>query len=365
MTAEAVLDPPESQSPPISAKQARGNTSNDQDVTRDFMQVLQAARFTLYIVCTKVVAASTRTRLRRKLDNIMLLRWIRKARRYLRLVAACFVAWPTGACASKESRIDPGGGSGHLILLPGVEGNAWQLTGVRAGLRDAGLDWTIEIIPWGSPPLSSLRNLIDHPANLARAKRIASRLIELRAINPEQPLVLCGYSGGGGLAIMTAEALPPDVAVDRIVLVAAAISNDFDLAQIEDRYRDKMVNIYSPRDGVVGWGTRLFGTIDRKKTHSAGHSGFLDIKGKLRVSDKLEQIEWSAEWRASGHGGEHTGYLRREWAKSHLAPIIRGADLHPVADSLSFESLDDQRPPGRSDESHRELERIDASRPAS
>lgn len=292
-------------------------------------------------------------------------RWFIKVRRCLRLAATCLAAWPLAACASKVSSIDPGGGSGHLILLPGVEGNTWQLAGVRAGLRDAGLDWTIEIIPWGSPPLSSLRNLIDHPANLARSERIASRLIELREMNPGQPLVLCGYSGGGGLAIMTAQALPPHVAVDRIVLVAAAISNDFDLAQIEDRYRDKIVNIYSHRDGVVGWGTRLFGTIDRRKTLSAGHSGFLDDQGKLRIGEKLEQISWSTAWRASGHGGEHTGYLRREWAKTHLAPIIRGTERHPMSVSMSCDSINDVRPTRSDDDSHPRPEQIDALRSAS
>lgn len=261
------------------------------------------------------------------------------------------LALPPIGCAASEPRIDLGTAPGHLVLLPGVEGNAWQLANMCNGLRDAGVDWTIEIIPWGSPPFHSLQNLTDYPANRARAKRISARLRQLRTENPDHPLVLCGYSGGGGLAVLAAEALDAEVTVDRIILIAAAISNEYDPTDVTARCRDRLVNIYSPRDRTVGWGTKLFGTIDRRKTLSAGHTGFVDADGSLRCEDGLMQIGWRREWRKAGHSGAHTGYLHRRWARQYLAPIIRGAweEWREIENALRLPEFDTRangnRPP--------------------
>lgn len=251
-----------------------------------------------------------------------MLRMFVKTRQILRLLGAAIVGLPGAACAPKESVIERGVGPGHIVLLPGVEGNSWQLGGVKQGLRDAGVDWTIEIIPWGSPPFHSLVNLTDLPANLKRADRIAARLAELQQEKPNNKLVLVGYSGGGGLAMLAANMLPDDVMVDRIVLVAGAISNDYDTTAAERHCRDKLVNIYSSRDGIVGWGTSVFGTIDRKKCLSAGYCGFQSSPGVLRESGKLEQIAWDETWREYGHGGSHACYLFRAWAKNVLARAV-------------------------------------------
>lgn len=229
---------------------------------------------------------------------------------------------PYAGCASSTHEISEGSTSGHVILLPGVEGGIWQMRGMRQGLRDAGIHWTIEIIPWGTPPLHSLSNLTDLPANLKRAGQIAKRITELRAQRPNSAIVLVGYSGGGGLAMLTLNALQGDAQVNRVVLLAAAISNTYDLSVAQKRCSERIVNVYSPRDGIVGWGTSLFGTIDRRNTVSAGHSGFLKADDSLRVEDKLEQIAWSPQWEAYGHTGTHVCYLFRPWACHVLAPLI-------------------------------------------
>ncbi len=225
-------------------------------------------------------------------------------------------------CAAKTAEIQDGASPGYIVLLPGVEGGVWQLRGVREGLRDAGIDWTIEIIPWGTPPLHSLSNLTDLPENLRRADRIAARLTELRREAPKGPLVLIGYSGGGGLALLTLNALTPEIKVDRVVLVAAAISNSYDLTVAKGHCTDRIINIYSPRDGIVGWGTSWLGTIDRVKTVSAGHSGFVEPDGTLREDPMLKQVQWCAEWEKYGHSGGHVCYLYRAWARHVLAPLV-------------------------------------------
>lgn len=211
---------------------------------------------------------------------------------------------------------------GCVILLPGIEGNAWQLRDTYNGLRDAGIDQAIEIIPWGSPPLSSLPNLVDIKKNRERAKNIARKIATYRAARPDAPITLMGFSGGGGLAILTLEALDEGVQVDRAILIAAAISNRYDVDRVLPRCRDGLVNMYSRRDSVVSAGTALLGTIDRVKSVSAGYSGFVDAEDVPLKREKLRQIAWTSEWVRLGHYGGHLGCLAEAWAREVLAPLI-------------------------------------------
>lgn len=224
-------------------------------------------------------------------------------------------------CAGR-SRLAAEPAGGCLVMIPGVEGQRWQLAGTEAGLVEAGVRWRIEILDWGTPPLHSLPNLTDIQANRRRARERANRLAELRRENSSEPLVLVGFSGGGGLAILTVEALPKDVSIDRLILVAAAISKDYDLEQVLKQCNDKVINIYSNRDAMVGLGTSIFGTIDRKYGLSAGHCGFVDASGALVRNQKLLQVCWDPTWAQYGHFGGHLGYLSNAWAQQVLAPLI-------------------------------------------
>lgn len=211
---------------------------------------------------------------------------------------------------------------GEVMLIPGIDGRVSRLRGVQRGLREAGLSRDIEVFPWGESSIWALRNLVDLPANQRRAEAIAARLVAFRRDHPSEPLTLVGFSGGGGLAILCAELLPDGVMLDRIILVAGAISQDYDLSRVLRHCTDGLINFYSEKDGIVGWGTTLFGTIDRKKTVSAGHSGFVDDAGRLRHEKKLVQIPWSPAWTQYGHFGGHIGYLSPLWAQHVLAAQI-------------------------------------------
>ena len=216
----------------------------------------------------------------------------------------------------------------HVLLVAGIAGWGRDLVDVRRALREAGLKSVIEIVPWRAqpfltfPPIHSLWNLIDLPANRKRADEIAARITELRRNEPDGKIILAGFSGGGALAVFSLERLPQDVQVDRAILVAPAISKDYALSGALEHCKDRLISFYSERDGIVGWGTALFGTIDRKATVSAGHCGFLDADGELRKHDKLLQIAWDSRWRRYGHRGGHIGYLSVSWAKNVLAPLI-------------------------------------------
>ena len=226
-----------------------------------------------------------------------------------------------------DAQIDwprPDSSRGVIVMLPGVEGGAWQLAEVRAGLVKAGITDDLIAVDWGVRPFGSLINLTDIDANRRRARKLAEEIASHSRLAPAQPMQLVGFSGGGGLAMLVANELPADVNLDQIVVIAAAISPDFDITPALRHTHRGMVNFYSSRDTVVlGWGTRTLGTIDRSKTDSAGQIGFKKPDGSLREQDRLKQIAWSPEWRRLGHDGGHIGWLAREWAREILAPILR------------------------------------------
>lgn len=232
-----------------------------------------------------------------------------------------------GGAGCHEAQIDwpkTSTARGAIIMLPGVEGGAWQLADVRAGLIRAGISDDLIAVDWGVRPFGSLINLTDLEANRRRAKAMADEIARHSRSMPGQSIQLIGFSGGGGLAMLVADALPSDVLLDQIVLIAAAISPQADTGPALAHARRGVVNFYSPQDRVVlGWGTRTLGTIDRSRTESAGHVGFKTRTGDLRQENRLRQIPWREEWRKLGHDGGHIGWLAKPWACEVLAPILQ------------------------------------------
>lgn len=212
---------------------------------------------------------------------------------------------------------------GCILMLPGVANKPASMTGIAGGLRDAGIDCAIERDLWGSRPFGELKNVQSLERNRKWAAERAGRLAEYRCSHPEQPITLIGYSGGGAIALFVCESLPEDVKVDRVILLAAAVSPDYDLAPALEHCRGGIVNLYSREDWFnAGLLTETFGTMDRKKTSTAGRRGFLDPDGKLAACEGLIQIPWTPEWRNVGHWGNHLGYESRAWAREILAPMI-------------------------------------------
>ncbi len=223
---------------------------------------------------------------------------------------------------------------GYVLLLPGVGGTANWMGPMIAGLREAGVDDAIDVDAWGKRPLGTLSNLTSYEDNRKEAARLAGKIVEYRNDHPKAPIRILGYSGGGGMALFTAEALPADMQLDRVVLLAAAISPGYDLAPTIARCRRGVVSFYSENDwGRIGMGTQMFGTMDRQKSRSAGYIGFRTANDALLHRTGFEQIPWIPSWRKLGHGGDHAGYLAKAWARDILAPQLRvstAAASHPT-----------------------------------
>jgi pimeloyl-ACP methyl ester carboxylesterase len=210
----------------------------------------------------------------------------------------------------------PSDAAGRLLILPGVGNTRFHLAGFVAAAQAQLPGFDVEVRPWGVP-FMTIHNLRAHERNEATAAAIAAEIAQWRSANPDAPFYLVGYSGGGGMATLVTAALPDGVSVDRLVLVAPAISPDYPLAtRVLPHVREHVVNYASELDLQVGWGTRTFGTIDRKNTASAGAVGF------ATADDRVLEYRWSKADEPFGHAGNHLAYLNPRWQAAKLLPAL-------------------------------------------
>ncbi len=231
-----------------------------------------------------------------------------------------------GACAALPTPTVTQLDRGLIWMIPGIRGTPSMLAEACRGLEDAGVRSAIEVYNWQRMELfGALANLLDHERNVGHAAELAKSITQYSRNHAGRPIDVVGYSGGGGLAVMVAEALPEDVHLRNLILVQAAISPNHDLSAALARIDGKLINFHSAFDWAIhGLGTRALGTMDRANVASAGKDGF---NLEMAVPDealrwRVEQREWTLAMLASGHYGGHFGMLTYGWNKKHLAPYL-------------------------------------------
>ena len=192
-------------------------------------------------------------------------------------------------------------------------GVQWGLHSVPKGLREAGFEGRIIYWSWnakhsGRGGNSSLPALWDVPLQIEHAKRIAARIAKHRTRHPDATIYLLGCSAGGGVAVRAAEYLTEDAWIDGLVLLSVAVNPRRDLTQAAANVRGPVLNFFSCLDVIIlGLGTSLFGTTDRRRGVSSGMIGF---RGQQPAS--LKNIPWRL-WMTRFHrmGGHHSAIKRR------------------------------------------------------
>jgi pimeloyl-ACP methyl ester carboxylesterase len=219
--------------------------------------------------------------------------------------------------------------NGLVYVLPGIEGQSVLNRNIVIGLDAGGVRSAIEIYDWTyGIPGSTVMNLVDLERNRREAARLAARIVDYRDRHPGKPVHLIGHSGGGGVAVLTLEALPPGRQIDMAILLAPALSPEYDLSVALRRTRFGIQNYFSENDvGFLMLGTTVFGTADRSHGVSAGAVGFRmppEASDAMRevYRDKLRQVEWDPRLKRVGASGSHIGWASEAFARDYLAPRI-------------------------------------------
>jgi len=218
---------------------------------------------------------------------------------------------------------------GYTIILPGIEGTSTLNADVAKGLVDGGWPGALEVYDWtaGSVLLFPV-NLRALERNKDEARRIAQKVVAYQTKYPGRPVHIIGHSGGGGVAVLALEALPEGRRITSAILLAPAISPDYNLTKALRKTRHGVWNFYSRHDvGFLKAGTLLMGTIDGRHTSAAGAVGFqmpwgLDEEERRLYATHLRQQPYSRKMAESGHMGGHVGWANRRFVAEWLCPIM-------------------------------------------
>ncbi len=223
---------------------------------------------------------------------------------------------------------------GVTFVLPGVEGESPYCHGMCNGLKDADIPGAVIIYDWAIAfPIGFFPNLMNLRRNRLKAAELTDMILRYQARHPGRPVHLVANSGGAFIALMAVAALPEDHPIDGIALLGGAVSCDYDLSEALQRTKKGIINSYSDRDWLVlGWGTSLFGTSDRKSTHSCGFKGFREPASageddpRTKLYRKLQQIPWRPDMcEDCEHWGTHLTSSSRKFVKKYIAPWIAEA----------------------------------------
>jgi len=233
----------------------------------------------------------------------------------------------TAGCGVLPGPLSPTHSSGsartQLIHLPGMAGDSladrWWMNELRLG----GAADRVELYDWTCND-TQIGALQAYKRNHREAQKIARRITDSRASSPETRILLTATSAGTGPLIWSLENLPEGVTVDHVVLVAPAVSPDYDLSRALRHVCGKMYVFYSEGDWfVLGWGTSTFGTVDGKKCQAAGRFGFVPPQSSDATEyNKLVQLPYNSAWMKYFNFGDHTGAMSPSFARHFLAPML-------------------------------------------
>ncbi len=239
------------------------------------------------------------------------------------------------------SKLVGGEGWGLVLVADGVGGLDLCGTALRYVMGAARLPFLVKVVPWGHGFGRWHADLTNAENRDAAARKVADEVMTFRDQHPGKPVNLVGKSGGTGIVVKALELLPAD-AVETVVLIAPALSPQYDLSRALRAVRTRMVVFWSPLDVIVlGAGTRLFGTIDRVHTVSAGLVGFRPPSSpspdQASAYAKLRQIPWRLSMARTGYLGGHVGPDLPAFLRKYVVPLLV-AESPQTADSLSSQA---------------------------
>jgi pimeloyl-ACP methyl ester carboxylesterase len=213
---------------------------------------------------------------------------------------------------------------GVVFVVGGIGGLDPLNLSAALTLPCAGVPHELRNFNWTHGVGRPFRDLQDLPHLLAKAGELADAVRAVKAAEPDRPVYLLGHSAGAMVSLAAAGQLPPGT-LERIVLLAAAVSPEYDLRPALRAARGGIVSFSAVTDWLfLGWGTGQFGTADRVHGPAAGLGGFrppadLDDEGRS-LYDKLVQVAWRPEHLLQFRGGLH---------HSGCMPVFLGTTVAP------------------------------------
>lgn len=243
----------------------------------------------------------------------------------------------------ERERVVPG--AGLVLLADGVGGLDLCGFGMKKALADVNSPLELHVINWCHGHGRWFADLTDTANHRRFADAVAAQAIEYRDRYPAAPIHLIGKSGGSAVIVKALESLPRDF-VQISVLLAPALASRYDLTRALGAVEHSMYVYWSPYDVfILGVGTRVFGTVDRRKSYAAGLTSFqlpdepLDPDRAASYA-KLRQVRWRSEMAATGNLGGHIGPDHPGFLKKYIVPLLFSSDRIEPLESGRSRSLE-------------------------
>ena len=244
--------------------------------------------------------------------------------------AILLLALVTCGCATARPQVCAMPARGPVLGVVFVVEGAGNYPVIATNLRDAILEQQLplklEEFEWSHGPGSFLADQMDYAYVRAEGHQLAARIAAFRQSCPERKVYVVAHSAGSAVVLAAAESLLPG-SLDRMVLVAPAVSADYDLRPALRCCRQGLDVFTSSRDTFyLGIGVAILGTTDRQWTDAAGRLGFRPIiatSEDAALYGKLRQHPWDGCVAWTGNTGGHAGGCRRAYLKAYVLPLLR------------------------------------------
>jgi pimeloyl-ACP methyl ester carboxylesterase len=243
----------------------------------------------------------------------------------LLLLAVC-----SAGCATTHVALQPAtpccGAQAVVFCADGAGNSAGLSTALRAAVGGEQVPLCVETVEWSYGPGRYLADQLDYGHARAAGCQLAGQVAAYRQSCPDGRVYLVGHSAGSAVVLAAAENLPP-ASVERIVLLAPAVSSQYDLRPALCTARLGMDVFCSERDwAVLGLGVGVVGTTDRHWSAAAGRVGFKPViqspdDGALYA--KLREHRWDPCVAWTGNTGGHFGsYLQPRYLHAYVLPLL-------------------------------------------
>lgn len=222
-----------------------------------------------------------------------------------------------------------------LFVVDGVGGFQFGVAAVRIVFREDNIPMGTVFYKWQFGVVGEIwTDLMWLRRNKVMGAKLARKILTFRRAHRDTTIHLLAISGGAGITVFACEYLQRRGLIDTFILAGPAISPMYNLAPAL-RAVNQCYALTSEKDNwILGAGTRLLGTTDRKYTSAGGMVGFKlpenVSKEDRQAYERFGEIRWEPSWKKEGHLGGHVSWVMTDFVRSHLVPILRGEPRFPV-----------------------------------
>jgi len=248
------------------------------------------------------------------------------------LVAAIVACGVCCGCAAPQQEVyavrPTSSWRGVIFAIEGAGG--WEAeatsTALRQTIAEQGLPYYVATFDWSHGRGRFFADQVDVGYARDEGRCLAEHIAAYRQNCPCAQIFVVAHSAGSLVALSAAEAVPPG-SIDRLILLAPAVSSAYDLRPALCNTRQGIDVFRSYHDLLIlGLYVYLIGTTDRRWDAAAGRVGFEPIvcgPSDCALYQKLRDHPWDPSLAWTGNDGGHYGSHSPGYLRAYVLPLLQ------------------------------------------